>query len=409
MRTPSIRLCLPTLLAAASMVATSVKADDGSPKARMIEIRASQAEARHRYGTDLNKAAEKAPLTDEVMQPMIDRFLADTRQNMEAALTLAGSSKDDSVTLEAFDFIIRENKAGPGDATARALRMALERGLARMPGIGINLAPISILLFQYPDAEDLLRRVLGENPSHADRGAACYWLTRYLSGQARMVRMFRADPAKLKDYEKYAAASPIAEFSREKDPAALDREAMALLERVVAEFAGVSLDPSVPRLGTLAEGDLFAIRRLAVGNPVPEIEGADHEGKIFRLSELRGKVVVLTFSGNWCGPCVEMYPQERELVARLKGRPFALVCVSTDTAVETLKKSISSGEITWRCWWDGGSGGPIATRWGISVFPSIFVLDEAGIIRYRDVRGDALEKAVASLMGQSAPGSLPAK
>ena len=82
-----------------------------------------------------------------------------------------------------------------------------------------------------------------------------------------------------------------------------------------------------------------------------------------------------------------MYPQERELVARLKDKPFAMVSVSTDATVETLQKSIASGEITWRCWYDGGITGPITTRWGVRSFPTIFVLDKAGVIRFKDVQG----------------------
>jgi thiol-disulfide isomerase/thioredoxin len=112
--------------------------------------------------------------------------------------------------------------------------------------------------------------------------------------------------------------------------------------------------------------------------------------------------VVMTFSGNWCPPCVGMYPRERELVAKLKDKPFALVSVSTDADVETLKKSIASAEIAWRCWWDGGTAGPITTRWGISSFPAIFVLDKAGVIRFRDLRGDDLEKAVMLLLDEAA-------
>ena len=57
-----------------------------------------------------------------------------------------------------------------------------------------------------------------------------------------------------------------------------------------------------------------------MGKVAPEIAGKDHEGNSFALSDSRGKVVVLTFSGNWCGPCVAMYPQERALVAKLEGQ-----------------------------------------------------------------------------------------
>ena len=121
-------------------------------------------------------------------------------------------------------------------------------------------------------------------------------------------------------------------------------------------------------------------------------------GKPFALSDYRGKVVLLTFSGNWCGPCVGMYPEERALVARLKDMPFVLLSVNTDADVGTLSASIASGEVTWRCWWDRGVDGPITTRWGITAFPTIFVLDRSGVIRFKEVRGEELDSAVVSLL-----------
>jgi peroxiredoxin len=145
------------------------------------------------------------------------------------------------------------------------------------------------------------------------------------------------------------------------------------------------------------------MRDLIVGKTAPEIEGADHEGKPFKLGETRGKVVVLTFSGNWCGPCVGMYPQERKLLAQHEGKPFAMVSVNTDEEVETLKKAIEAGEITWRCWWDGGTDGPITTRWGVTGFPTIFVLDRDGVIRFKNVRGEDLDRAVDSLLAETSP------
>ena len=55
------------------------------------------------------------------------------------------------------------------------------------------------------------------------------------------------------------------------------------------------------------------MRHLNVGQN-PEIEGADVAGMRFKLSDFRGKVVLLVFSGEWCRPCVEMYPKERLLL-----------------------------------------------------------------------------------------------
>ena len=71
-----------------------------------------------------------------------------------------------------------------------------------------------------------------------------------------------------------------------------------------------------------------------------------------------------------------------------------LVSVNTDKTVETLKKSIARGEITWRCWYDGPMCGPITSRWGVRSFPTIFVLDKTGVIRFKDLKIDDLAKAV---------------
>jgi thiol-disulfide isomerase/thioredoxin len=207
----------------------------------------------------------------------------------------------------------------------------------------------------------------------------------------------------MRDYQKYTAAQPIAEFVNEHDPDALEMESEALLERVVAEFGDVRPEEEPRTLGTIASGELFSRRNLGVGKTAPEIDGFDHEGKRFKLSDYRGKVVVLTFSGNWCGPCRGMYPQERKLVADLKDKPFALVSVDTDEDVTTLTRSITTGEVTWRAWWDGGTVGPITTRWGVASFPSIFVLDSAGVVRFKDVRGDDLDRAVATLLKEVTP------
>jgi hypothetical protein len=93
-----------------------------------------------------------------------------------------------------------------------------------------------------------------------------------------------------------------------------------------------------------------------------------------------------------------MYPHERSLVARMKDKPFALLGVNSDpkkTLVEVLKKE----NMTWRSWWDGGdTQGPIASKWNISGWPTIYVLDAKGVIRFKGPREKALDEAVDTLL-----------
>ena len=266
---------------------------------------------------------------------------------------------------------------------------------------------MALRLWQYPDAETVLRGVLTKNPNRDDRAAACYWLARYLQEQSRLVRRLREKPGDKKYFDDHKVAAPVDSLVREKDMDALDREATTLLERAVAEFGDVRPTDYKRTIAEFVIGELFAAQNLNIGQPAPDIAGADHEGKTFKLSDHRGKVVVLTFSGNWCGPCVQMYPEERSFLVKLKDQPFAVVSVSTDAEVKTLKEAIASGQITWRCWWDGGTDGPITTRWGVTSFPAIFVLDRQGLIRFKNVRSDDLERAVSTLLDMPESSAAP--
>ena len=93
-----------------------------------------------------------------------------------------------------------------------------------------------------------------------------------------------------------------------------------------------------------------------------------------------------------------MYPHERSLVNRLKDAPFALIGINSDNA-ERYREAIRRERITWPSFWDGGSTrGPIATRWGVYGWPTIYVIDHKGIIRYKNVRGKAMDEAVDTLL-----------
>ena len=93
-----------------------------------------------------------------------------------------------------------------------------------------------------------------------------------------------------------------------------------------------------------------------------------------------------------------MYPHERSLVKRMEGKPFALLGINSDPK-ERLRQAMKRENITWRSWWDGGNThGPIAKAWNIKGWPTIYVLDHKGVIRYREVRGKSMDEAVDTLL-----------
>ena len=83
---------------------------------------------------------------------------------------------------------------------------------------------------------------------------------------------------------------------------------------------------------------------------------------------------------TWCGPCKAMIPHEREMVERLKDKPFQLVSLSIDDEVKTLKEFLAKEKMPWTHWWAGPGGweAKFADDWDIRSIPAIFVLDRQG-------------------------------
>ena len=155
-----------------------------------------------------------------------------------------------------------------------------------------------------------------------------------------------------------------------------------------------------PTYAKLAERLEFAITALAVGSVVPEIDAQDPAGQPLKLSSFRGKVTVLIFSADWCRFCVAMYPQLRELVEKHGSDRFAVVSVMGDLTIDTVREALAEKKITWPVWWDGGKR-EIAARWNVKTWPTIFVIDNAGVIRHRDLADERLTVAVDDLLGKA--------
>ncbi len=99
-----------------------------------------------------------------------------------------------------------------------------------------------------------------------------------------------------------------------------------------------------------------------------------------------------------------MYEHERSLVSRLEGKPFALIGVNSDDDREVLKEVLVEERLTWRSFWNGGSKrGPISQAWKVTSWPSIWIIDAKGVIRYRDARGPQMDKAVDALLAEIGP------
>jgi len=259
-------------------------------------------------------------------------------------------------------------------------------------------------------SEAFFREVVAKNPDRDLRGLATYWLARHFLNKAAGAKAARKDPdfgrESVAYYDRFLGEG-WADRLRKADPDALEAEAESLLERVAKFHADVPHNDKRRRPGTLGDAARSYLREgrvLALGRPAPEFEGTDLDGRPFRLADQRGKVVLLDFGSHfYCGSCRQAYPKLRELTRRLEGRPFVLVSINAEPEKDRkqLKEAWAEAGNTWPCLFDGDWEGPIQRAWNVTRFPTIYVLDGSGTIRFKgDLRADMVDEVVR-LVGEA--------
>jgi hypothetical protein len=187
-------------------------------------------------------------------------------------LELAEKYPKDPVALDALHFVVVKTNmsvVGKDRLSSRALQILLRDHIGSDK---LTLVCLHMRVAKTEANEAFLRVLLEKSPHREVRGYACFVLTRWLKDSAGQA----------------------------------DKEAEKLLERLATEYADLKEPDHQRPLGEIAKGDLeearaklFEIRYLAIGKPVPDIEGEDLDGNKFKLSEYRGKVVLLNFWGHW--------------------------------------------------------------------------------------------------------------
>jgi uncharacterized protein (TIGR03067 family) len=164
-------------------------------------------------------------------------------------------------------------------------------------------------------------------------------------------------------------------------------EAERLYHQFITEFKDPpkgNADTVEQLLLTRAQTEIAEIGSRGLGRPAPDLVGEDLAGKQMKLSDFRGKVVLVSFWATWCGPCMRMVPHEKALAERLKDKPFALVGVNGDIEPEELEKGIEKHGVTWRLFKNKQvDKTDISEKWKIPGWPTFYLIDQQGIIRKR--------------------------
>ena len=164
-------------------------------------------------------------------------------------------------------------------------------------------------------------------------------------------------------------------------------------ENLTSEYPN---SPFVMNLNTRVE----AMSKLAINSEAPEINLANPEGKLVPLSSLRGNVVLIDFWASWCKPCRMENPNVVRMYQKYNKKGFEIYAVSLDRGRDEWVQAIKADNLTWThvsdlMFWNSAA----AKQYNVTGIPFTVLIDAEGKIIAKNLRGEALEKKLAEILG----------
>jgi peroxiredoxin len=135
------------------------------------------------------------------------------------------------------------------------------------------------------------------------------------------------------------------------------------------------------------------LKSVQVGQPAPAFSMKTIDGKTVSLSDFKGKYVLLDFWASWCMPCRQENPNVVKAYNKYKSRNFTILSVSLDKDAAAWKQAVDADKLTWMHASElSDFEGPTVRLYQVEAIPSSFIIDPAGKIVAKNLRGNELDQ-----------------
>lgn len=139
-----------------------------------------------------------------------------------------------------------------------------------------------------------------------------------------------------------------------------------------------------------------------IGQPI-EVTGKTVTGESLNWSDYEGKVVLIDFWATWCGACIEELPNVVANYERYHDRGFEVIGITADQEQATVAAFLQKENIPWPNLFDSqDTGHPMAIKYGVISTPTVFLVDQNGVVVSLDARGPELSKQLAEIFDEPA-------
>lgn len=254
--------------------------DDDSPAAQFKALEGEYTKAMQAFMAAYSKAKP------EERQKLFEEKYPQPEDFAERFMEFAEQHPDAPEAVDALVWVV--NRVRTGDMPMKALHQLLSKHMddPKLKDVAMSLA------YSMPSAkvEQALRTMAEKSSNDEVRGMATYALASFLARNQSTADYVKENPemaaqldAEVVDY--------LSRYELNED------KVKALYQKVIEEFGEIPMRDKT--LGEYADRALFEMENLTVGKIAPDIEGEDLDGEPFKLSDYRGKIVMLDFWGDW--------------------------------------------------------------------------------------------------------------